>query len=154
MRLVCALLTLVAAVPPAPAFADDAVVAVSVQVSARTSLRVSSDVLQFTIDESGADASAVVDFTAAARVPGGSGIVLTVEPLRAVEGPGGAADVETAVTFAGEGEGTLAGSLSTGAADAAKWRDSGTHTGRLVFTLHASAPGVYSVPVRLVLSTP
>jgi hypothetical protein len=140
-----------------PARASDeaiAKVAVGANVATRTSLHVSSELLTFDLAGPGASATAAVDFTAGARVPTGSVVMLTVEPLQAVSGPGGAADVETAVTFDGEGAGTLAGTLNAAPAVAARWHGSGFRQGRLVFTLHAAADGHYTIPVRFVISTP
>ncbi len=156
MRAVCALVTLLAVVVPVRIMAaDDTTVTVSVHVASRTSLQVSTRLLQFVVDDPASAATASVDFTAAARVESGEGVVLSVEPLSSVEGPGGAADVDTEVTFSGEGGGTRDGRLSSSAvAIAASWQGSGQRTGRLVFTLHAAAAGVYTIPVRLVLSCP
>lgn len=144
-------------VPAPPALASqDAIakVTVAANVSTRTSLRVSSELLTFDLQRPGAPATAAVEFSAAARVPAGSLVVLTVEPLEAVSGPGGAADVETAVTFDGDGPGTVAGTLTQMPSMAGRWSGSGVRQGRLVFTLHASASGHYTVPVRFVISTP
>ena len=130
-------------------------IGVNVNFSARTSLKVSSHVLHFDVTQAGATATAAIDFTAAARMPSGSDVVLTVESLRALDGPGGAADVDTDLTFAGEGNGLLTGALSSSThAVVGRWSGSGLRTGRLVFTLRANAAGNYSLPVRFVLSTP
>jgi hypothetical protein len=130
-------------------------VQVTLEVASRTSLRVSSDVLRFDVPEGAAEATAAIDFTAAARMPGGAGVVLSVEPLRAIDGPGGAADVETALSFAGDGPGLLAGTLAPhDTAVVGRWTGSGRRDGRVVFTLRARAAGRYAVPVRFVLSAP
>lgn len=140
------------------AFAADssvANVAVSVQVSSRTVLHVSTEVLQFAVGDGGTEATTAVDFSAGARVPASADVVLTVESLRAIDGPGGAADLDAAVQFRGEGDATVAGALNPAApAVAGRWHGSGRREGRLVFTLHASAPGIYTVPLRFVISTP
>jgi hypothetical protein len=82
-------------------------------------------------------------------------VVLSVEPLRAFDGPGGAADVVTAVSFSGVGEGTTSGALvQSQPSIAGRWTGSGLRTGTLVFVLRAAAPGTYLLPVRFVLSTP
>lgn len=157
MRLVCALVTLFAAAGQVAVLSadTDATVAVSVRVSSRLSLRVSTNVLEFTVPDGSRSATSVVEFTAAARLASGSGVVLNVEPGEAVHGPGGAADVDTEITFAGEGNGTRAGTLTPStAAIAATWQGSGRRHGRIIFTLHTSSPGVYRVPVQLVLTTP
>ena len=130
-------------------------VQVNVQVATRTSLKVSSELLQFDVTQPGGVATAAIDFTAGSRVAAGSDVVLTVEPLRAAEGPGGAADVETALSFTGEGQGLMAGRLAASqAAVIGRWNGSGLREGRIVFTLRADAAGSYSMPVRFVLSTP
>jgi hypothetical protein len=81
--------------------------------------------------------------------------MLSVEPLRDVEGPGGAADVESSVTFEGEGEGTMAGRLTTAKpVVAGRWIGNGRRNGRLIFALRAAARGSYVLPLRFVLSAP
>lgn len=133
-----------------------AAVRVEAQFFARTSLQVSNDLLQFDVVPSGdrATATASVSFLARARTASGADIVLTVEPLRSVEGPGGA-DAGTALSFAGDGHGLLSGELSTAVpALVGRWQGSGVREGRVVFTLRADAMGNYSVPVRFVLSAP
>lgn len=130
-------------------------VQVSVNLASRTSLKVSSHVLRFDVPDDGGAATAAIDFTAAARMPSGAGVVLSVESLRGLRGPGGAADVETALSFSGEGAGLLAGTLrSSEAAVVGRWVGSGRREGRVVFTLRATAPGHYALPVRFVLSAP
>ena len=128
---------------------------VSVTFSSRTSLKVSADLLRFDVASSGQPATASVEFSAGTRTQSGAEVVLSVEPLRGVEGPGGAGDVETALSFAGQGEGTLQGVLRTaGPTVAGQWIGSGLREGRLVFALRAGASGTYTVPVRFVLSAP
>jgi len=132
-----------------------ATVNVTAVVTARTSLKVSSQILQFDVARADGVATAAVDFTAGARLPSGSEIVLTVEPLRGVDGPGGAADIETSLSFAGEGQGLLAGQIRAAQmAIVGRWQGSGVRDGRVIFTLRASTAGTYSVPVRFILSTP
>ena len=72
-----------------------------------------------------------------------------------VDGPGGPGNLEPSVSFAGEGAGSLGGELSSaGATVAGRWTGSGHRHGRIVFALNAAEPGVYTVPVRFVLSAP
>lgn len=124
-------------------------------VQARTSLAVSSHLLEFHIVAPGEGAAASVEFSAGARTASGAQVVLSIEPLTAVQGPGGAADVEASVAFEGQGAGTEAGVLTDQVpAVVARWRGSGLRTGRLLFTLRASAPGVYLLPLRFVISAP
>ena len=157
-RQVCILALLATALSAVAAFAEDvarANVQVNVQVAARTSLKVSSELLQFDVTTPGAPATAAIDFSAGARTAAGSDIVLSVEPLHGIDGPGGAADVETAITVAGHGEGLLSGHLHpVKSTVVGRWNGSGLRTGRLVFTLRAHAPGNYAMPVRFVLSAP
>jgi hypothetical protein len=139
----------VAAAGPGPASATIVATATFAQ---RTSLRVSAHMLQFHVPPGSQEATATIDFTAAARVAPRAGIVLTVEPLRSIEGPGGAADLETAIVFSGAGGGTESGALTAGIPSlAARWTGGGQRHGRLVFTLRAAAPGDYVVPVKFLL---
>jgi len=134
---------------------DSKSVTITAQIGSRTSLKVSSQLLQFDVTEPGRDAMATVDFSAGARTRQGEEVVLTIEPMRAIEGPGGAADVDTALTFTGHGEGTLSGALDPIAPTVAgRWHGSGLRTGRMTFALRADAAGTYHLPVRFVLSTP
>ena len=130
-------------------------ITVSANVAPRTSLKVSSRMLQFDVTQPGGVATAALEFTAGARLASGSDVVLTVEPLRGMDGPGGAADVETALSFIGEGDGMLAGSIAmTESTILGRWQGSGLREGRVIFKLRTNAAGNYSLPVRLVLSTP
>lgn len=118
----------------------------------RPTLAVSSHVLRFRIEPGATQAEAAIDFTAAMRAMPDAEIVLAVEAAKAVQGPGGAADVDAVLTFTGEGDGVQAGTLdANGAVVAARWSGGGQRRGRLVFTLRASAPGVYTVPVSYLL---
>jgi len=154
------LLSALLAAVPAPAAASDRLatsnVVMTAQVSARTSLRVSARVLSFEVSEGADQAQASVEFSAAARTRAGGEIVLTIEPDGEVAGPlGGPAAADAAVGFVGEGPGALSGELLPAApALAGRWAGSGARSGRLTFTLRAAAPGIYTVPIRIVLSTP
>ena len=124
-------------------------VAVVAGFGTRTSLKVSSQSLQFAVSDAGEPAVAVIEFSAGARTQTGADVLLTVERLPSIDCPDGAT-----VTFAGEGRGTRAGALDPLAPTvAARWTGSGLRTGRLTFVLRA-APGTYTVPVRFVLSAP
>ena len=141
-----------------PAAAEEvatANVTVNLNLSTRTSLKVSSPVLQFDVTQPGEAVTAALDFTAGARLSTGADVVLSIEPLRAIPGPGGPADADGALTFTGEGDGVLAGAISTTHGTVVgRWVGSGMRAGRIVFTLRAHAAGTYSLPVRFVLSTP
>lgn len=130
-------------------------ITVSARVAPRTSLKVSSRMLEFDVTQPGGIATAALEFTAGARLASRSDVVLTVEPLRGMDGPGGAADVDTVLSFIGEGDGMLAGSIAaTESTILGRWQGSGLREGRVIFKLRATAAGNYSLPVRLVLSTP
>ena len=128
---------------------------VSAQFSSRTSLKVSTDLLHFDVAGPDRPATATVDFAAGARTQAGAEVLLSIEQLRAVQGPGGASDLESSVSFIGEGVGTLDGALvAAGPAVAGRWIGSGMRQGRLVFALRAGASGNYLLPVRFILSAP
>ena len=130
-------------------------ITVNVNVGSRTSLKVSSRVLNFDVAQPGGIATAAMEFTAGARLATGADLVLTVEPLHGLDGPGGAADVDTALSFVGEGDGLLAGSVAlTRSTIVGRWQGSGLRAGRVIFKLRANAAGTYSLPVRFVLSAP
>jgi hypothetical protein len=131
-----------------------ATIVVSAQFKPRTSLHVSTELLQFDLHSPSEPDIVAVDFAAAARTHSGAEVLLSIESLRAPEGPGGAADVESEVTFAGDGNGIAGGTLSTRPAVAGRWAGSGRRTGRIFFTMRAAASGAYRVPVRFVLSAP
>jgi hypothetical protein len=153
--LIVALAVLLAPRGAAASESATATVTVTANFASRTSLKVSTELLQFEIGAPPGEAIAVVEFAAGARTHHGGEVVLTVEPMRATEGPGGAADVETSVRFAGEGEGTLSGALHPMSPTlAGRWIGSGRRTGRLTFALRARVAGSYRLPVRFVLSTP
>jgi len=130
-------------------------VMVSAQFSSRVSLRVSNDVLRFAVAAPDQATTMAVDFSAAARTQAGAEVLLSVEALSGVAGPAGPSNLEPSVSFAGEGAGTLGGALSSaGATVAGRWTGSGLRHGRIVFAFNAAEPGVYTVPVRFVLSAP
>jgi hypothetical protein len=144
---------LAGAVPSAASDAH-AVVVVSAVFGPRSALNLSTEVLRFDVTAPDQPATVALDFSAAIRTRSGAEVVLSVEGLRALQGPG-AADVETSLTFVGEGEGTLPGVIDPKALSiAGRWVGSGRRTGRLIFSLRAGAAGTYTVPVRFVLSTP
>jgi hypothetical protein len=140
---------------PASAQSVSATVEAVVGFAPRTSLTVSTRLLQFEVVDPARPSVATVEFEARARTHTGSEVVLSVEPLRAPEGPVGAADAECAVTFVGQGTGTTGAALAPGGQSVVgRWAGSGRHSGHVVFALRASTPGTYVVPVRFVLSVP
>jgi hypothetical protein len=111
-----------------------------------------ASVRRTTADQS---AVAIVDFSAAARTRQSGEVLLPVERAGALSGPGGAADVETSLTVSIRGDGGPAGALDLSAPIVAgRWVGSGKRMGQLAFSLRSTVPGVYSVPVRFVLSAP
>ena len=130
-------------------------VVVTAQFGSRTSLKVSTEWLQFDVTTADGSAVAIVDFSAAARTRQSGEVMLTVERAGALSGPGGAADVEAFLTVSIRGDGGPSGALDPFAQIVAgRWVGSGKRTGQLAFSLRSSVPGVYSVPVRFVLSAP
>jgi hypothetical protein len=126
-------------------------VTVVAEFSTVTSLRVSSQTLQFAATQPDGPAVAVVDFAAGARTRQGGEVMLSVERVAELAPDEGS---EVAVTFTGEGAGLLSGTLaSTGTTPVARWTGSGLRTGRLTFSLPQSA-GPPTLPVRFVLSAP
>ena len=149
------LLAILLATSARPVAAQTSVaVTAEARVQSRTSLSVSADVLRFDVVDPAVPATAAVEFSAGIRAAAGVETLLVVEPLTAVQGPGGAADVEVLLRFDGVGSGITTGELGVARAPAARWTGSGLHTGRLVFRLTSRVPGAYSLPVRFVLSAP
>jgi hypothetical protein len=145
-----AALVIASAFASAPARAADtanATVVAKAQLNARTSLKVSSELLHFDVTEPGKPVVVAIDYVAAARTQAGGEVILTVEAVCGLDAP--------PVTFTGEGDGAASGLMtSAGPSVAARWIGSGLRSGRLTFSLEASAAGGYSMPVRFVLSAP
>ncbi|MCX6546275.1 MAG: hypothetical protein NTV05_17925 [Acidobacteria bacterium] len=128
-------------------------------VSASTSLRVSSSVLRIGPQTgSGADAVVIgtIDYRAAARTRSDGEVVLTVEAqadLTALPGP---ATGESVIEFEGVGFGARDGVLRPDVPEVAgRWVGSGVRTGQLIFTLRGSAAATgMAVPLRFVISLP
>ena len=130
-------------------------VVVTARFGSRTALKVSTEQLQFDVMTADRPAVAIVEFSAAARTRESGEVVLTVERAGALTGPGGAADVAASLTVSMAGDGGAAGTLDAAAqVIAGRWVGSGKRAGRLAFSLRSSVRGVYSVPVRFVLSAP
>ena len=133
--------------------------AATADVQGRTCLRVSTTTLVMTIlrdTDSGAGASlqkavATIDYVASARTRNGGEVLLALE-RGPVHGPSGASDLETQVSLGASGLG--ANAVTDRPAVAVRWFGSGSRHGTITFTLHASVPGSYSVPVRLTLAAP
>jgi hypothetical protein len=130
-------------------------VVVSAQFTGRTSLKVSTDILHFDVNVAGEAATSAVEFSAGARTQAQGEVLLSVEQRRGMTGPDAVSKNESALTFAGQGDGTLEGVV--GAASrvvAGRWIGSGLRHGRLLFTMRADTSGTYVVPVRFILSAP
>jgi hypothetical protein len=126
-----------------------------VHFDSRTSLSVTSSTLQFHHADPARATVVTIDFTARARTHASGEVILTVEPQRALEGPGGAADLDAEVSFNTEGDGTRLGTLAGRAPSiVGRWTGSGERGGRISFSLRAAARGDYSVPLRFVLTAP
>ena len=133
----------------------NASVAVTAQFGSRTALKVSTELLQFDVTAADQPAVAIVEFSAAARTHQGGEVVLTVERAGALSGPGGAADADASLTVSMAGNGESAATLDPSAqVVAGRWVGSGKRAGQLAFSLRSSVPGVYSMPVRFVISAP
>jgi hypothetical protein len=116
----------------------------------RTSLQVSSQVLQFHITDASIPVEVSVDFAAGARTRIGGDVRLVVDVTDPVEVRPGTTG--QALTIVGGTAGTIAGTLAQDApVVAARWLGSGLRTGRVTFRLHA-APGRYDIPVRFVVT--
>ena len=153
----CLALALVAHPPAilAQSAERSATVVATVTVAPRTSVKTSARVLEFQIEPGANEAVAVVEFTAASRALPDAGVVMTITPDGGLNGPGGAADVEANLSFSGDGLGISSGALSlTQPVTVAQWTGGGVRNGRLVFTLRASSPGQYRLPVRFAISVP
>ena len=121
------------------------------EVASRTSLSVSSQVLQFTVLDPAQPALATVDFVAGVRTHADAEVVLTVETATVP----GASSGDSRLTFSGNGGGTLGGAMVPAqSAIVGRWVGSGRRAGHIAFVLHAQATGTYSVPLRFVLSVP
>jgi hypothetical protein len=116
----------------------------------RTSLQVSSQVLQFHVTDAWIPAEATVEFAAGARTRSGGEVLLVVQvrdPERLWPETAG-----QSLTIVAGTEGTMAGSVVHDApAVAARWIGGGLRTGRVTFRLQA-APGQYTVPVTFLLN--
>src|SRR5262245_26670261 len=145
---------LMSVAPVASAETASTTLVVAATFNSRTSLNVSTDVLQFNANGPGDVALAMVDFSAGARTAAGAQVVLSLEPVQEVHDTHGPADADS-LTFSGVGEGTLSGTVAqSGLTAVGRWTGSGLRHGRLIFALRKPATGTYTVPVRFVLSAP
>lgn len=145
------------AAEPSRAQQASATATLHAEVRSRSVLRVSSPLVQFVVsDPTQGPARAVIEFEAAARTRTGADVVLTLEPIGPVAGPYGAADLDLRLAYEGRGDGVGSGMLDPRRAQVvARWTGSGKRRGHLVFLLDGvGAPGVYTFPVRFVLTAP
>ena len=151
----CLAAALAAPIAASSSESDTKAVSVSVSIQSRTLLRVSSEILSFNVPDTLSESTAIVEFAAGIRTRRDAEVVLTVEPLRPVDGPGGAADAGAIVSLDGNGHGDVSGVLRQGTPTVAgRWTGSGLRRGQVKFVLRAAASGIYQVPVRFVLTTP
>jgi hypothetical protein len=118
----------------------------------RTSLTVSSSVLQFVPEGDGVGAAARVDVKASARVRQGADVILLVEPQwTSADAPPG-----RVVQFEGVGEGMQRGVLMPGGrAVAGHWSGSGVHSGTVTFRLlEPAAVPDGPLPIQFLLAAP
>lgn len=149
------LLASVAGSSPAAAQTSTGVATVTATFAPRTAFRAAASSLEFHVITPDQPAMASVDFVASARTWAGAEVRLLVEPAGAVSGPGGAADVETRLVLESGGDGVVPGDVPlSGRSTAARWTGSGRRSGRLVFSLRASAPGRYAIPLTFLVSVP
>jgi hypothetical protein len=125
-----------------PSGISTATLQVAATFAPRSSVYPSTRVLTFHV--TGASAEASMEFTAGARVPSGTRVTLIAELDATVLGE---------LSIVAGPEGTVTGPiLTSGPTVVASWLGSGRRTGRLTFRLD-SAPGVYTVPVNIRLTT-
>ena len=122
-------------------------VTITATLRAQASVRVSSPVLTFVVDESGV-ASGSIEYAAAARV-GSVEVLLSVE-CGEVTGP---AAEEPPTIFIGDDERNAVAMQPGAPRVIARWTGGGTRVGLLTVHLRA-VPGTYVVPLRVSLATP
>ncbi len=125
-----------------PSGISTATLQVAATFAPRSSVYPSTRVLTFHV--TGASAEASMDFTAGARVPSGTRVAVIAEVDATLPG---------ALSIVAGPDGTVTGPIpSTAPTVVGSWLGSGRRTGRLTFRLD-TAPGVYTVPVNLRLTT-
>jgi len=128
-------------------------VVVRADVSSRTSLKVSADVLHVDVPSQTTPGLAVIEFSAGARTQPAGEVLLIVEPLAMERQSARDALSPAAAAFDGETSGAV--DLSTrGPKVARRWIGSGLRRGAIHFSVRAPQPGRYIVPLRIVLTAP
>jgi hypothetical protein len=113
----------------------------SAQVSPRTAVQVSSDVLVFQVIDAEVPAEATVTFTAGARTRPDREVRLFMSQ-----------DLPASVTMTGS-DGTLHAVMSNEPVMVSRWTGGGRKRGEIRFQLRG-APGTYTIPVRFSLNAP
>ena len=129
---------------------------VRAEVSARTSLKVSAEVVRIQVLDPAVPVAASIDFSAGTRTQPGGEVLLLVEPLATMGVPSRPGGV-TSPTAPGGDDSQMNGAidLSTpGPKIARRWIGSGLRRGTVQFTVRAARTGTYEIPVRFVLSAP
>jgi hypothetical protein len=130
---------------------------VRAEVTSRTTLRVSAEVVRFQVMNPAVPATASIDFAAGARTQTAGEVIFTIEPLGWTESPDvdGTAAPEAGAGFGRTVEETTAVDVSTpGRKVAGRWVGSGLRHGTVRFVFRATKPGYYEVPLRFLLSAP
>jgi hypothetical protein len=126
---------------------------VRAQVAARTSLTVSTDLLRFDVTDPASPAVVTVNFVAGVRTQSGAEVILTIETVPGVNAPRGSAD--PVVRFSAAADGAFDTAVSAAyPVVVRRWTGSGRRTGTIAFALRAPQTGVYTVPVRFILTAP
>jgi hypothetical protein len=144
--LVCVVASLLTVVNVSAAETACSSVTVVATFSSRTTLHVSSDVLQFDVTNAEEPAVTSIDFVAAARTHAGGPVVLSIEPPPRLS---------ASLSFSGDGDGLRTGTVAVDAPTVAgQWTGSGVRRGRLVFALRSPQAASAVIPIRFVLSAP
>jgi hypothetical protein len=137
----------------APSESATGTLQISVDVRSRTSLHVSTQVLQFHVTAPAEPATGVIEFIASSRTREGGEVLLATDAVRGT--PADMQEEDAVLTFRGHGHGLTVGALNgPGTAIVGRWIGSGRRSGRVAFVLRARRAGTYTVPIRLVLSCP
>jgi hypothetical protein len=129
-------------------------VKVTAQLSSRTSLRVSNDLLQFEVVYPTQPVMVSVGFAAGARTFPDGAVLLSFEMVEHVRGIDGLPHGGATLTLMNEDGGTLTEVKPGVPTTARHWVGSGLRTGHLVLALRAETAGRYMVPIRVTLSAP
>ena len=129
-------------------------VKVTAQLSSRTSLRVSNDLLQFEVVYPTQPVIVSVGFAAGARTFPDGAVLLSFEMVEDIRELDGLHHGDATLTLMNEDGGTLAEVKAGVPTTIRRWVGSGLRTGQLVFALRAETAGRYMVPIRVTLTAP